>query len=126
MSTPIASWSTSAAPPLTSPDARTARAITSEVALETYAQRLLQLRKWTEARTALHQLALLMPQVTRLRALLAFARGHEAAEQGELDRAHAEWERALTLDPTLEDARRALAQHPRSWLRRMVRRLTAA
>lgn len=122
MSAPIAS----ASPRPAALASSTAHAITSEAALETYAQRLLQLRKWTEARTALHQLALLTPQVTRLRALMAFARGHEAAEQGELARARTEWERALTLDPTLDDARLALAQHPLPWLRRLVRRLTAA
>lgn len=106
-------------------DATRARTITSEDALETYALRLVQLRRWTEARTALHQLAMLMPQVTKIRALLAYTRGHEAAEQGELLRARREWERALTLDPTLDDARRALAQHRMPWYRRMVRRLTA-
>ena len=103
-----------------------ARAITSEEALETYAMRLLALRKWTEARTALHQLALLTPQVTRLRALLAYARGHEAVEVGEITRARSEWERALTLDPTLDDARHALNQHRLPWIRRVMRRLTAA
>jgi Tfp pilus assembly protein PilF len=65
---------------------------------------LMQLHKWTEARIALHALAVAAPAITRYRALLAYARGHEAALAGDLDRAHEEWRRALTLDPSMKEA----------------------
>jgi tetratricopeptide (TPR) repeat protein len=86
------------------------RSVTNEATLVAYAQRLLQLRRWSDARTALQQLAVMMPQTSRYRALLALARGHEAADAGELARARTEWTRAITLDPTLEDAHLALSK----------------
>lgn len=73
----------------------------------------IQVNQWTEARSMLHQLALRLPHDTKLRALLAHARGHEAAQAGNLDRAHEEWRRALMLDPNLEDAKQALRTRPR-------------
>ena len=89
-----------------------------------HALTLMQLNRWTEARIALHELALATPQVTRLRALLAYARGHEAAAAGDLARAHEEWRRALLLDPSLKDAEVAMRTRPRrrSWLDRVLRR----
>lgn len=101
-------------------DAAAHATLTADAELTRYARRLLQLRRWTEARTALHQLAVRAPHDQPLRALLALARGHEAASLGEVDRATSEWERALRFDPTLDDARAALAARPR---RRGLRRL---
>ena len=50
------------------------------------------------------------PGVTRYRVLLAYARGEEAAERGEIARARDEWRRALTLDPSCTEAKSALAR----------------
>ncbi|MEZ4403647.1 MAG: hypothetical protein R3B06_26725 [Kofleriaceae bacterium] len=101
-----------------------AATLDADLELERYATRLLQLRRWTDARTALHQLALRAPQNSRWRALLAYARGHEASELGELARARSEWERALLLDPTLDDARLALTSRRMrtTWIGRMLHR----
>lgn len=73
-----------------------------------YAERLLQACRWTEARCTLHRLAATAPGVVHYRALLAYARGEEAAERGELDRARDEWRRALILEPRYAAPRAAL------------------
>ena len=97
---------------------------TADQELERYARRLLQLRRWTQARTALHQLAVRSPHTARVRALLAYARGHEAAELGERDRAASEWARALLFDPSFDDARASLAtaRGRGGWFSRLWRR----
>lgn len=76
-----------------------------------YAERLLHACRWTDARTTLHRLAASAPGVTHYRALLAYARGEEAAERGDLSRARDEWRRALILEPTCQPARTALDRH---------------
>jgi hypothetical protein len=73
----------------------------------------LQLRRWAEARCLLLQLATASPHDNSYRALLAYARGHEAAVARDLDRASTEWRRALTLDPKLDDAAAALRSRTR-------------
>jgi hypothetical protein len=75
-----------------------------------YAERLLHACRWTEARTILHRLATTTPGVTRYRVLLAYARGEEYCERGELARARAEWRRALILDPSCIEAKAALGR----------------
>ena len=104
--------------------ARDAEVPTADDELERYARRLLARRQWTPARAALHLVAMRAPGDDRLRALMAYAGGHEAAERDDIDRARSEWERALLLDPRLADARAALATLPGSlaWLRRWWRR----
>lgn len=84
-----------------------------EAAALRHALQLMQLQQWTEARTAIHALALAIPGVTRYRALLAYTRGQEAAAAGDLDRANDEWRRALILDPSLKDAETAMKARPR-------------
>ena len=85
---------------------------------------LLQAGRFTEARGLLRRLAEASPGVTRYRALLALARGHEAEQAGDRDRARAEWRRALILAPDLDDARRALRRvRGHSLLGRLVNRL---
>lgn len=89
--------------------------------LEREAQRLLQLRQWGDARLVLTRLAHAHPASTAHRARLAYARGWEAADAGELDRARAEWTRALVLDGSLADAQAALDQHPAGTMQRFRR-----
>lgn len=88
------------------------------------AQHALELQRWSEARELLHQLATRRPSFTQCRALLAYARGQEALQAGDEESARAEWRRALTLDPSLVDAQRALAARPRrrSWVDRLLGR----
>ena len=104
--------------------ARDAEVTAGDDELERYARRLLARQQWTPARTALHLAAMRAPGDDRLRALMAYARGHEAAEQDDPGRARTEWERALLLDPSLTEARDALTTLPGSlaWLRRWWRR----
>jgi hypothetical protein len=73
-----------------------------------YAERLLQACRWTEARATLHRLAATAPGISHYRALLAYARGEEAAERGDLPRARDEWRRALILEPTYAAPKAAL------------------
>ena len=89
--------------------------------LEREAERLLQLRQWQGARAVLTQLAHAHPASSLHRARLAYARGWEAADAGEVDRARAEWTRALVLDGTLSDAQAALDQHPSGTMQRFKR-----
>jgi len=82
-----------------------------------HAQRLMQLRRWTDARSTLHQLAVHNPREPRYRALLALARGHEASDAGDDRLARTEWLRAARLDPTLDGAHAALRRRrPRTTL----------
>lgn len=71
---------------------------------------LLNERKWTEARVALHNLAAKVPQAKSYRALLCYARGREAHAGGRPDEAQLEYQRALQLDPALDLAGQALAE----------------
>lgn len=95
-----------------------------EASLFRRARQALELQRWGDARVQLLRLATRSPNTTRYRALLAYARGQEAYVAGDEDRARDEWRRALTLDPTLEDARRALAARgrTRSWVDRLFGR----
>ena len=88
-----------------------------------YAERLLQACQWTEARTVLHRLATTAPGYTRYRVLLAYARGEEAAERGDVTRARDEWRRALTLDPSCIEAQSALARSRSSLFGRLFHKL---
>ena len=81
-----------------------------------YAEHLLRVCRWTEARTVLHRLAITTPGVTRYRVLLSYARGEEARERGDLDRARNEWRHALLLDPNFVDAKTALSRARRTTL----------
>lgn len=89
-----------------------------------HAQFQLQLGRWSEARSTLLQLATDSPHDNRYRALLAYARGHEASAAGNTDLARTEWRRALVLDPTLEAAEAALRDRRRrqSWVDRLLNR----
>jgi hypothetical protein len=88
------------------------------------ARSALDLQRWTEARDLLFQLATRSPNTTRYRAMLAYARGQEAHTLGDIERARDEWRRAVTLDPTLNDAQRALSLRARrrSWVDRLLGR----
>lgn len=87
------------------------------------ADALLLAGRFAEARGHLRRLAEASPGVTYYRALLALARGHEASEAGDHQRARAEWRRALILDPTLDRARVALRRsRAPSFLGRIVDR----
>lgn len=65
------------------------------------AEKLIDASRWAEARPILHRLATTNRAEPRYRALLAFVLGHEAKLSGNVDRARAEWDRALQLDPSL-------------------------
>lgn len=88
------------------------------------ARQELDLQRWSEARELLLWLATRSPATTRYRALLAYARGQEAATAGDETRAREEWRRALILDPRLELARQAIAarNRQRSWVARLLGR----
>ena len=95
-----------------------------EAVLYRDANHALELQHWPEARHLLFQLATRAPHKTRYRALLAYARGQESLGTGDESRARDEWRRALTLDPSLKEAARALAARarPRSWVDRLFGR----
>ncbi len=88
------------------------------------ARQALELQRWSDARALLLRLATRSPNTTQYRSLLAYARGQESLDAGDEARARDEWRRALTLDPTLADARRALAARgrSRSWVDRLLGR----
>ena len=98
--------------------------VDSEDALVAHLRTLMQLQKWPEARTVARELAQRYPQNAHDRALLALARGHEAALANEPKRAREEWRRAITLDPKLEAARAALSSRAgrQSWVDRLFKR----
>lgn len=87
-------------------------------------QTLLQLQQWTEAKIVARELATQHPHTAHYRALLALARGHEAAVANDHQRAREEWRRALTLEPNLDAAKVALASRAgrRSWVERLFKR----
>ncbi len=95
--------------------------------LERHAARLIQLRSWDAARSALHVLASQRPGDPRRRAQLTYVRGQQAATAGDLASARRAWRDALQLDPALADAHVALRTLPRPpagwrrWWRRLVR-----
>lgn len=80
-------------------------------------------QRWQEASARLLELARRNPNVTRYRALLAYARGQEAWIAGDDTRAREEWRRALILDPSLREATEAARTRARrpSWLGRLLR-----
>jgi hypothetical protein len=57
---------------------------------------------WAAAKHVLVRLASAHRTQPCYRALLAFVLGHEAKDAGEDERAHAQWDRAIQLDPSLE------------------------
>lgn len=92
--------------------------------LVSHLRTLMQLQKWTEAKSVARELATRDPQNAHYRALLALARGHEASLANEPKRAREEWRRAITLDPKLVEARDALSTRAarRSWVERLFKR----
>ena len=86
---------------------------TEEPELFRHAKFQMQIQRWPEARSILQQLTVAAPKDQSYRALLAYVRGHEAAIAGDLERARAEWQRALSIDPKLEDAAQALRTRAR-------------
>lgn len=71
---------------------------------------MLNERKWSDARQALHQLAAKVPQSKNYRALLCYARGREAHAANKPEDAQLEYQRALQLDPDLDLAKQAIAE----------------
>ncbi len=73
---------------------------------------LLRRRLWRDAEKALGELAVSMPAEKRYRAYRHYAKGRMAQDDGRLDEARGEWERALRLDPELQVARVAIDSLP--------------
>jgi tetratricopeptide (TPR) repeat protein len=73
---------------------------------------LLRRRLWKDAEKALAELAISHPSEKRYRAYRHYARGRIAQDDGRLDAARDEWERALRLDPELAAARAAVDSLP--------------
>jgi hypothetical protein len=73
---------------------------------------LLRRRLWRDAERALGELAISVPTERKYRAYRHYARGRVAQDDGRLDEARAEWERALRLDPELGPARQAIDALP--------------
>jgi len=71
---------------------------------------LLAGESWSQARQALHALAVRVPQSRQYRALLCYARGREAQAAGKLEDAVLEFQRALQLDPDLSPAKQGLSE----------------
>ncbi len=100
-----------AAAPVAAPAAtRAAPAPTASSEEAEFAQAvgLLNQRRWKAAKAAFLALASRVPNERRYRAYLALARGLEAQDDNRHDEARAELGRALTFDPELAAARRAL------------------
>lgn len=74
------------------------------------AARLLGMGQYRKAREALFQIASEEPQNKRYRARLGLAWGLEHLAEGRLEEARRELERALQLEPELDDAKSALAR----------------
>lgn len=66
-------------------------------------------RDWVAAKAAVHALATRVPQSRPYRALLSYVRGREFQANGKHSEAQGEYERALQLDPSLAQAKLALA-----------------
>jgi hypothetical protein len=73
---------------------------------------LLRRRVWRDAERVLGELAVAVPAERKYRAYRHYARGRVAQDDGRLDEARAEWERALRLDPELAAARAAMDSLP--------------
>jgi hypothetical protein len=85
-------------------------AVFDEQAALKEAKGLLARRSWNDARAALHELAAKNPNERTYRALLAYARGRIAQDDGRHPEARTEFERALGLDPGLAVAATALGE----------------
>jgi tetratricopeptide (TPR) repeat protein len=73
---------------------------------------LLRRRLWKDAEKALGELAVSHATEKKYRAYRHYARGRMAQDEGRLDEARGEWERALRLEPDLNAARAAIDQLP--------------
>ncbi len=73
---------------------------------------LLRRRLWRDAEKALGELAVTVPTERKYRAFRHYARGRMAQDEGRLDEARGEWERALRLDPEHAPSRAAIEQLP--------------
>jgi len=99
-----------AAPPSGAQPARPAGPAFDERATLRECMMLLNEKKWTDARVALHSLASKVPASKSYRALLCYARGREAHAAGRTDEAQLEYQRALQLEPELDLAKQAVAE----------------
>jgi len=86
------------------------RVVFDEQAAFREAVALLAGESWTQAREALHALAVRLPQSRQYRALLCYARGKEAQAAGKPEDAVLEFQRALQLDPDLTPAKQGLPE----------------
>lgn len=73
---------------------------------------LLRRRLWKDADKVLGELSVSVPTDRRYRAYRHYARGRMAQDEGRLDEARGEWERALRLEPELTAARAAIDSLP--------------
>jgi tetratricopeptide (TPR) repeat protein len=73
---------------------------------------LLRRRLWRDAEKALGELAVSVPSEKKYRAYRHYAKGRLAQDDGRLDEARGEWERALRLEPDLAAARAAIESLP--------------
>ena len=78
----------------------------------TLALDMLRRRLWRDAEKALGELAVSVPAEKKYRAYRHYAKGRVAQDDGRLDEARTEWERALRLDPELGAARAAIDSLP--------------
>jgi tetratricopeptide (TPR) repeat protein len=98
-------------PATPAPPARSAPAVSEEQRFAS-ALELLRRRLWKDAEKALSDLAISHPAEKRYRAYRHYARGRIAQDDGRLDDARGEWERALRLDPELAAAKAAIESLP--------------
>src|SRR5262249_4052121 len=73
---------------------------------------MLRRRLWRDAEKALAELAVSVPAEKKYRAYRHYAKGRLAQDDGRLDEARGEWERALRLEPDLTAARAAIESLP--------------
>lgn len=73
---------------------------------------LLRRRLWKDADKLFGELAVSVPTDRRYRAYRHYARGRMAQDEGRLDEARGEWERALRLEPELTAAKAAIDSLP--------------
>jgi tetratricopeptide (TPR) repeat protein len=73
-------------------------------------QILLAQQEWGRARMALQELVSNVPSTTTYHAMLAYARGREAAAAGRTQDALQEYQRALELNPSMTEANQAAAE----------------
>lgn len=67
-------------------------------------------KNWGAAKSLLNGLAARVPTSKQYRALIAYTRGREAQQAGQQQDALAEYQRALQLDPDLQQAKSAMAE----------------